>query len=180
MSPVVEEVLLKMVNAHLALVSGLSGPKLQSVKPSNLVVDREQQPTLEHVTVVLVRAREQLRNSVCVNLKHVLGFRIGVNGPLVPSPVVLELCQDLELALVNLTLTALVLLITSLLVKRKHAHGLVIAGTAMQTVILTTAGTPTPTVTPTMGGTPTLTVTQTTGGVQIRTVTRIADGAVRL
>merc|ERR1712025_556247 len=139
-----------------ALVSGLSGPKLQFVKPSNLVVDREQQPTLEHVTVVLVRAREQLRNSVCVNLKHVLGFRIGVNGPLVPSPVVLELCQDLELALVNSTSTALVLLITSLLVKKKHAHGLAIAGSAMRTAI------------------------PTTGGTQVRTVTQIADGAVRL
>merc|ERR1712025_670205 len=131
-----------------ALVRGLRGHKLQSVKPSNLVVDREQQPTLEHVTVVLVRAREQLRNSVCVNLKHVLGSRIGANGPLVPSPVVLELCQDLELALVNSTSTALVLLITSLLIKRKHAHGLVIAGTAMQTVIPTMVGIPIRTVIP--------------------------------
>jgi len=153
-SQVVGEVLSKMANAHLVLVSGPSGPKPRSVKPSNLAVDPEQQPTLEHVMVVLVRAREHLQNSVCVNLMHALAFRIGVNGPLVRSLVVPESCQDLELVLDNSTLTALVLLITSPLVKKKHVHGLEAAGTAIQTV------------TPTMDGMATLTVTQIADGAQ--------------
>lgn len=151
MSLVVGEAPSKMVNAPLVLVSGPSGLKPRSVKPSNLAAGPEQQPTLEHVMVVLVRAREHLQNSVCVNLMHALGFRIGVSGPLVRSLVVLESFQDLELALDSSILTVLALLITSLLVKRKHAHGQVVAGT-MQTVIQTTDGIPTPTVTQIVDG----------------------------